>query len=75
MKVTVVRDNGHVVEYDNVVDYGIVDNDEIEAACDAAEVTFSDEIVNEVKRRCENASHLYNFDELVDVVLDINGGN
>ena len=68
MKITVEKD-GKTIVYEDVIDYGIIDRDEVEATCEANGVKLSDEVIEEVKRECGNADHLLSYDELSDVVL------
>ena len=69
MKITVETDSGKTVVYENVIDYAVIDIDEIEATCEANGVKLTDEVVKEVKRQCEEADHLLCYDEIADVVL------
>ena len=69
MKITVETDSGKIVVYENVIDYGIIDKEEIEATCEANGVKLTDEIIREVKRQCSEADHLLCYDDLADIIL------
>ena len=68
MKITVEKD-GKTIVYEDVIDYGIIDRDEVEATCEANGVELTDEVIKEVERECGRADHLLSYEELAEVVL------
>lgn len=73
MKLIVIRDDGSKDEYDDVVDFGIIDKSYIQSVAEEYDAELTDEQISEVHEKIAYNSDLATYDELREVVAMILG--
>lgn len=73
MKLIVIRDDGSKDEYDDVVDFGIIDKAYIQSVAEEYDAELTEEQISEVREKIAYNSELATYEELREVVAMVLG--
>lgn len=73
MKLIVIRDDGSKDEYDDVVDFGIIDKEYVQSVAEEYDAELTDEQISEVHEKIAYNSELATYEELREVVAMVLG--
>lgn len=73
MKLIVIRDDGSKDEYDDVVDFGIIDKEYVQSVAEEYDAELTEEQISEVHEKIAYNSELATYEELREVVAMVLG--
>lgn len=73
MKLIVVRDDGSTSEYEDVLDFGVIDKDYVQFIADDYDVELTDEQFNDIANMLQGYEELATNQDVRDTVLEVLG--
>lgn len=73
MKLIVVRDDGSTSEYEDVLDFGVIDKDYVQFIADDYDVELTDKQFNDIANMLQGYEELATNQDVRDTVLEVLG--